>query len=334
MTSELIRRLAVLPLLLWAVVTLVFVLLRILPGDAATMLTAQVASQEVRDRIVIELGLDQSLWQQYLIYLGDLLRLDAGVSYISGRSVTSLIYTTLPVTIELAVAAALIMAALGLTSGMLAAAFRGSWIDTAVRFVATVLFSVPWFWLGIVLILVFSVQLGWLPSFGRMPPSVIYDPVTNFVLIDAILLGQPQLIWPWLQHLILPALTVGLTTAGFVTRITRASFLEVMVEDFVRTARMKGMSGSRVFWRHICRNAALPIVTIVGLMFGAMLGGSVIAEVVFAYPGIGRMMVDAIFQRDYSVVQGAALVIACLYILVNLATDLSYALIDPRLRTA
>ena len=190
----------------------------------------------------------------------------------------------------------------------------------------------PWFWFGIVLILVFSVRLGWLPSFGRLPPTVFFEPVTNFVLIDAVILGRPDLIGPWLAHLVLPALTVGLTTAGFVTRITRGAVLEAMVEDYVRTARMKGLPAWRVFTDHVLRNAMLPIVTIVGLMFGAMLGGSVVTEVVFAYPGIGRMMVEAIYARDYAVVQGGALAIAVLYILVNLVTDLSYAVIDPRLR--
>jgi peptide/nickel transport system permease protein len=190
----------------------------------------------------------------------------------------------------------------------------------------------PWFWLGVLLIVVFGVQLHVLPTFGRLPATVDYKPTTNFILIDALIQGRPDLIWPWIQHLILPAVTVGLTTAGFVTRITRASFVETMHEDFVRTARMKGMTERRVFRRHIFRNAALPIVTIVGLQFGALLGGAVIAEVVFAYPGIGRMMVNAIFQRDYPVVQGAALAIAFMYILVNAVTDISYLTLDPRLR--
>ena len=334
MGRTLTTRLLMLPLLLWGVVTLVFILLRVLPGDAATLLTVQVQSQTVRDQIIAELGLDRPLIEQYALFLGDMLRFDMGVSYISGRPVTELLWRSVPVTVELAVMSALIMGALGVSTGMLAAAFRGRWPDLLIRSVATILFSVPWFWLGILLIVVFSVQLGWLPSFGRLPPQVDYQPITNFVVIDAILTGRPDLIGHWLAHILLPALTVGLTTAGFVTRITRTAFLETMVEDYVRTARMKGMGSWRVFWLHIFRNAALAIVTIFGLMFGAMLGGSVIAEVVFSYPGVGRQMIDAIFQRDYPVVQGGALVVAGLYILVNLATDLSYALIDPRLRTS
>ena len=332
MGSEVARRLLALPPTLLAVVTLVFVLLRVLPGDATDFLTAQISSVELRERIVAELGLDRPLWEQYLIYLGDLVRLDAGVSLISGREVSQLVFLALPVTVELAVAATLVMMLVGVATGALAAAFRGTPLDAAVRLVATTLFSVPWFWFGIVLILIFSVQLGWLPSFGRLPPTVFFEPVTNFVLIDAVILGRPDLIGPWLAHLVLPALTVGLTTAGFVTRITRGAVLEAMVEDYVRTARMKGLPGWRILTDHVLRNAMLPIVTIVGLMFGAMLGGSVVTEVVFAYPGIGRMMIEAIYERDYAVVQGGALAIAALYILVNLVTDLSYAVIDPRLR--
>jgi len=334
MTAMILKRLAVLPVLLWFVATVVFLLLRVLPGDIVTVLAANVSDLEERARIADELGLNEPVLVQYLDYLGGLLRGDMGVSFISGRPVTQRLMETVPVTIELSVAAVIVMAGFGIGTGMLAAAFRGTRIDAAVRFVATVLFSVPWFWLGILLILVFSVRLGWLPSFGRLPPSVIYEPKTNFVLVDAVLTGQWHVVGPWLRHLLLPALTVGLTTAGFVTRITRASFIGTMQEDFVRTARMKGMRERRVFWNHIFRNASLSIVTIVGLQFGAMLGGSVIAEVVFSYPGVGRLMVDAIFQRDYVTVQGVSLVIATLYILVNLATDIAYPVIDPRLRVS
>jgi peptide/nickel transport system permease protein len=332
MNVEIIKRLAVLPVVAWAVATVVFLVLRILPGDASAVLAQQAQTAEQRELIVRELGLDQPLWEQYLVFLNGVIHLNPGVSFYSGESVNSLLKQTMPVTIELAVASVIVMVAVGLSTGVLAAAFRDTWIDEAARFAATVFFSMPWFWLGILLIVVFGVYLGVLPTFGRLPATVDYQPITNFVLIDAILEGRPDLILPWLSHLILPAVTVGLTTAGFVTRITRASFIETMFEDFVRTARMKGMSEWRVFWRHIFRNAALPIVTIVGLQFGALLGGAVISEVVFAYPGVGRMMVDAIFQRDYPVVQGAALVIAFLYVLVNTLTDISYLYLDPRLR--
>ena len=192
--------------------------------------------------------------------------------------------------------------------------------------------SMPWFWFGILLIIIFGVWLGVLPTFGRLPPSVNYQPTTNFVLIDAFIQGRFDLILPWLEYLVLPATAVGLTTAGFVMRISRASFIEAAREDFVRTARMKGADEHGIFVHHILRNASLPIVTIIGLQFGALLGGAVITEVVFSYPGIGQMMVNAIITRDYPVVQGGALTIAVLYILVNTLTDISYLYLDPRLR--
>jgi peptide/nickel transport system permease protein len=332
MNGEILRRLALLPVTALLVATIVFFVLRVVPGDASDVLARQATDPEQRAQITEELGLNEPLWSQYLTFLGGVVRLDPGVSFYSGQSVNSLLLQAMPATIELTLAAVLVMVAIGVGAGMLAAAFRNTWVDALARFVAVMLFSMPWFWLGIMLIVIFGVYLGWLPTFGRMPATVIYEPTTNFVLVDAAIQGRPDLIWPWLQHLILPALTVGLTTAGFVAQITRTSFIETMFDDFVRTARMKGMSEFRVFWRHIFRNAALPIVTIVGLQFGALLGGAVISEAVFSYPGVGRMMVDAIFQRDYPVVQGAALTIAFLYVLVNTLTDISYVYLDPRLR--
>lgn len=334
MSGEILRRLAYLPVVAWAVATIVFLVLRVVPGSATDVLAQQVTSSEQRDQITEALGLNQSLGKQYLIFLEGVVRLDPGSSYYSGDSVSSLLKEALPVTVELAIASVIVMVVVGIGTGILAAAFRDTWVDTTSRLIATVFFSMPWFWLGVLLIIIFGVVLGVLPTFGRLPATVDYQPTTNFVLLDAVIQGRYDLIWPWLRHLILPAVTVGLTTAGFVTRITRASFVETMHDDFVRTARMKGNSEWRVFWCHIFRNASLPIVTIVGLQFGALLGGAVITEVVFAYPGIGRMMVNAIFQRDYPVVQGAALVIAFMYVLVNTLTDISYLYLDPRMRRA
>jgi len=327
-----IKRLLALPVVAWVVASIVFLVLRIVPGSAVDNLARQATSEGQREQIVEALGLNQSLWEQYLHFLNGVIHFNYGVSFYSGESVNSLLKEAMPVTIELAVASVIVMIGVGVSTGMLAAAFRGTWLDAAARILATVFFSMPWFWLGILLIVVFGVYLNVLPTFGRLPAAVSYEPTTNFILIDAVIQNRYDLILPWLSHLVLPALTVGLATAGFVTRITRASFVETMFDDFVRTARMKGMSEWRLFWRHIFRNAALPIITIVGLQFGALLGGAVISEVVFAYPGVGRLMVNAIFQRDYPVVQGAALVIAFLYVLVNTLTDISYAYIDPRLR--
>jgi peptide/nickel transport system permease protein len=323
-----------LPLVILGVATIVFIALRVIPGDAVNTLASQGGvSEEQRMEIREELGLGDPLYTQYAIFVGSLLRLDFGESFYSGTSVGGQIGDALPVTIELTIASVLIMLVVGVVGGIIAAAARGTWLDASLRGVATTLFSIPWFSLGIVLILIFSVELGWLPTFGRMPPTANYQPDTNFVLIDAVIQGRPDLIWPWIQHLILPAVCVGLTTAGFVLRITRASFLEVDQREFVTTARAKGMSERRVLTHHMARNASIPIVTIIGLLVGTLLGGAVVTEVVFAYPGIGQLLVQSILQRDFPVAQGAAIVIALTYVIVNTLTDLSYVVLDPRARS-
>ena len=329
---ELGRRLLAVPLVVWGAATLVFLVLRVVPGDAVEQAVQPTATLEQKAEIRRNLGLDHSLLTQYWIYLRGLVQGDLGSSFTSAKPVTSLLADALPVTVELSLAAGVVLVVVGLTTGMLAAARSGTWVDAVARTVATVLFSMPWFFLGVALIVVFSVYLGWLPSFGRFPPGTDYTPTTGFVPIDVVLQDRYDLMLPWAQHLVLPAVTVGLTTAGFLTRITRASFVETMSEDFVRTARAKGMSRSMIFWREIFRNASLPIVTILGLQIGGLLGGAVVTEAVFSYPGIGRLMVSTIASRDYPVVQGAALVIALTYVLINVLTDASYALLDPRLR--
>jgi peptide/nickel transport system permease protein len=332
MSGEVLRRLAFLPVTLFCVATLVFLALRALPGSSIELLGSQFTTAGLKEQLIADLGLDKSMWEQYRIFLGELIRFDLGRSFLTGKDVSTMVGETLPVTIELAVASLVVMTVVGIGMGLLAGAFPGSLADGLLRAVAVLLFSLPWFWFGIVLIIVFALWLGWLPAFGRLPSSVDYEPVTNFVLIDAVLLGRPDLVGPWLRHITLPALTVGLTTSGVLMRLTRVGVIETAKTDYVRTARMKGVPGRRTFFRHILRNVALGILTVIGVQFGAMLGGSVIAEVVFGYPGIGRMTVDAVLNRDYAVAQGGAIVIAALYVLINLATDLSYRWADPRLR--
>lgn len=332
MIGEILRRLVFLPITLFVVATLVFLALRALPGSTVDILSSAFSTAGLREQLIVQLGLDQSLWKQYLIYLGELIRGDLGRSFLTGKSVSVMVSETLPVTIELALASLLVMMVAGLGMGLAAARWPFSTTDKMLRFIAMTLFSLPWFWFGIMLIVVFTLWLDWLPAFGRLPSSVNYDAVTNFVFIDALLFQRFDLIFPWLAHLTLPALTVGLTAAGMLMRVSRASVIETSRLDFVRTARMKGVPSGRVFFRHILRNAALGILTVIGLQFGAMLGGSVVAEVVFGYPGIGRMMIDAVLNRDYAVAQGAALVLAMLYVLVNLITDITYRWANPRLR--
>lgn len=334
------RPLLAVPIVGWVVATLVFLALRVIPGDPVTVLAAGGGSAsgqqfgENRDRIAAELSLNHSLWVQYVTYLKGLVQLNLGHSFFGGSSVLTLLRDTVPVTIELTVAAMFIATVLGVVSGIIAARLRGTWIDTLIRGVSTVGFSLPWFALGVIAIVIFGVWLQVLPTIGRLPASLNYQPVTNFVLIDSVIQDRTDLVWPWIQHLILPATTLALTLAGFITRMVRAAVLDVLGDDHVRTARMKGLSERRVLQHHVLRNASLPIVTVLGLQFGSLLGGAVITETVFSYPGVGNLLVTAIDQRDYIVVQGAALAIAFLFTLVNALVDLMYVTLDPRLRRA
>ncbi|MDT0548719.1 MULTISPECIES: ABC transporter permease [Streptomyces] len=333
-----LRRLAVIPLVLFALASLVFLAIRLLPGSPATSLAAggnSLSAAEVsanEERVSRALGLDQPLLTQYGTFLDDLVHLRLGSSFYGSNSVLGLLADALPATIELTLAAMTVAVLLGVSSGVVAALRKGRWIDTVIRGVATVSFSLPWFALGVLGIIVFGVWLRWLPVLGRLPSSLNYHPTTNFVLLDAILQNRPELVWPWIEHLILPSVTLALSMAGFITRIVRASVLEVLGDDFVRTARMKGLSESVVIRHHVLRNAWLPIVTVLGLQFGSLLGGSVITETVFSYAGVGHLLVQGVLQRDYPVVQGAALAIALLFTLVNHAVDLLYTVLDPRIR--
>lgn len=334
------RVLAVFPVL-FVLASIVFLAMRWIPGSPATSIAAagnsQATSQEItvsEARINAALGLDQSLWSQYTDFLGDVVRLDLGTSFFGANSVLGLIGESLPATIELTIAAMLMAIVIGMVTGTLAAWRKDTWLDSVIRAGATVSFSLPWFALGILSVVVFGVVLGWLPIIGRMPASLGYAPTSGIVLLDAILQARPELIWPWIQHLILPATTLALAMAGFITRIVRAAMLEVLSDDFVRTARMKGLGPVTIMRRHVLRNASLPIVTVLGLQFGALLGGSLITETVFSYPGIGSLLVSAVHQRDYPIVQAAALAVAFLYVMVNVAVDLLYLVLDPRLRKA
>jgi peptide/nickel transport system permease protein len=334
--SPVLRRLVMVPVVSFVVATVVFLVVRALPGDPAELLSASMvgSTQADVDRIRRDLGLDGSLPVQFGHYLSSLLRLDLGSSFYSGRTVVELLAGALPVTIELAVAGALLATVVGVGTGIVAAQYRGTWLDSTIRTGATLAFSLPWFALAVLAIVVFGVWLDWLPIFGRLPSSIDYTPGTGFVLVDAVLQNRYDLVGPWLQHLALPAFTLAATSAGFITRITREAFLETSAKGFVRTARMKGLGEGRIAVGHVLRNAAVPILTVSGLLFGSLLGGAVITETVFAYPGVGNLLVDAVNRRDYLLVQGAALAIGLLFTLVNAVVDLAVLAIDPRTRRA
>lgn len=327
-----VQRIFWLPLVLWAVVTLTFLVLRLAPGNPLDVIAARMIETEQIERVRAEWGLDQPLWRQYLTFLGGLVRGDLGIALSSGVPVVRLLSERIAPTIELAVAALIISTVVGVGAGVLSSVTRNRWVDYTVRGFAIVGMSVPWFWVAILLIIVFSVRLGWTPVGGRIAAGMPYTTITNFMLIDTLLTGNWPAFWSFLRHLTLPALAIGLTSAGFVARMTRAAMLEILRADYVRAARARGLREGTVIVGHALRNALLPVLTLQGLQFGALLGGAVITEIVFAWPGVGRLLLDGILRRDYPIVQGTVIFVAFCYVIVNLAVDLLYHVVDPRLR--
>lgn len=333
--SAILRRLLMVPVVGLLVAVIVFFVAHALPGDPVDQLTSSnsgITAEEI-EQVRTSLGLNDPILVQLWHFLTGIFTGDLGASFYSGRPVSSLLMDTIPVTVELALAAVTLTVLMGVGTGILAARYQGTWIDSIIRVGATIGFSLPWFVVALVAIIVFGVQLGWLPILGRLPSSVIYDPTTGFVLIDAVLQNRYDLIGPWLLHLILPACTLAATSVGFLTRVTRAAFLDSRSQPYVRTARMKGLSERSIDSRHILRNASVPILTMSGLQLGGLLGGAVIIESVFSYSGIGSLLVEAVERRDYFLLQGAALSIALMFTLVNAIVDLVILSVDPRLRS-
>lgn len=328
----LLSRLLWLPLIMWAVATLTFIVLRLVPGNAADAVFNLNLPIEQIEQFKAQWDLDKPITQQYLAFMGDLLRGDFGVSMSSAVPITRLLYERIPPTVELAVAAMLIATAIGVSAGVISAVTRNRALDFVVRSGALLGMSVPWFWIAIVLIIIFAVQLKWLPVGGRIESGLPYERLTNFMVIDALLTGNWAALHSHLRHLLLPSLAIGLTSAGFIARLTRGAMLDVMGKDYVRAARAKGLHERSVVTKHAFRNALLPVLTFLGLQFGALLGGAVITEMVFSWPGLGRLLLDGILRRDYPVVQATVIVVAFIYVVVNLVVDLTYHLVDPRLR--
>jgi len=328
MASYIARRLLTMIPTIFGISLVVFVLLRAIPGDpVAVMIGIEQATPEEMVRLRHLLGLDQPVPVQFARYLGRLVRGDFGSSLSSDEPVARLIIERLPATIELTLAAMLIALAIAVPIGVLSAVRRYSVLDNVSMISALVGISMPSFWLGVMLILLFALHLGWLPASGRGAPAVEG-------LVTLVAAGDTATLRAALTHLILPGVTLGAGLAAVLTRLTRSSMLEIIGQDFVRTARAKGLAPRRVVFYHALRNALIPVVTIVGLEFGALLGGAVITETIFAWPGVGRLAIASIFQRDFPVVQGIVLMIAVVRILANLAVDVVYALVDPRIRYA
>jgi peptide/nickel transport system permease protein len=327
------RLLGVIPVL-FGLSIILFAFIHLLPGDPAAAILGQHATPERVAAMREYLGLDDPLWQQYLSYINNVLHLDLGSSIINNQPVLHEFLTRFPATIELTVAAMIFAAGIGIPLGRYAARHAHGWSDGGVTVVSLLGISIPVFVLGLTLQYIFAVQLGWLPASGRIDPRAGLVIRSNFVLIDSLLMGRPDLFMNGLSHLILPAIALGSIPLAIITRITRASVLDVSNEDYVRTARAKGLGERRINARHIMRNAWLPVVTVLGLQVGGLLAGAVITETVFAWGGVGRYVVDGIFNRDYFVIQNTILIFAIIFLVVNLLVDILYAVLNPRIRYA
>jgi glutathione transport system permease protein len=309
-TAFLVRRFGFALVTLFAVLTIIFLIVRILPGDPAQVILGDQADAATVAALRTRLGLDQPLLVQYATFLGGALRGDWGVSLVTGRPVVQEVLSVLPWTVELTVYALLIGAVTGIPLGVWAAVNRNHAIDYIVRMVSLLGLSFPAFVSGILLLIGFAIQLRWFP----------------------VISGQRGTWNAWLQSLALPAINLGLIMAAYITRVTRSAMLEVLSEDYVRTARAKGVPWPAVVWRHALRNALIPIITIVGLYLGVLIGNSVLTEIVFNRPGLGKLIVGALNQRDYTMLQGMMVIYTLLVVLINLATDIVYGIADPRVK--
>ncbi len=317
---------------LFGLSVILFFFLRLLPGDPALTILGEHATPQLVAQMHEALGLDKPLYVQYLGYLGQLLQGNFGSSIIDNRSVLDSFLVRFPVTIELTIGALIFAVGLGIPLGRLAARHPNGWIDALVTVLSLFGISIPIFVLGYTLAFVFGVELHWLPTIGPLDPRLDVHTVTHFPIIDAILSRNPNAILDAFSHLFLPAIALGSIPLAIVTRITRASVIDVSNEDYVRTARAKGLSQHRVDDRHIMRNAWLPVITVIGLQVGGLLAGAVLTETVFGWSGVGSWVVTSIENHDYIVVQSLILIFATIFLAVNLLVDIGYAFINPRIR--
>ena len=332
MTRYVIGRLGQLVLVLIGVSVVVFFTMHVLPGDVATLLLGERATAAQLESLRHQLGLDQPVWVQYADFAIEAVRGDLGTSLRSNHTALADVWLAFPVTLQLALSALLLATVIGVPIGVVAGTRPGSMLDNTLMTATLFGVSMPIFWLGLMLLLVFGAGLGWLPIGGLMPVGLDAPRITGMTVIDSLIAGRADLIAASLRYLVLPAVTLATIPLAMIARITRSEMLATATLDHVRTARAKGMTERRVILRHILRNALIPIVTVIGLQLGLLLSGAVLTETIFSLPGLGRLMVDSILSRDYPVVQAGALFIALVFVLVNLLVDLSYGLLDPRIR--
>jgi ABC-type dipeptide/oligopeptide/nickel transport system permease component len=329
------RLLLVVPTIL-GVITLVFFLRFLSPGDPARLMLGERANVDQISALRSEWGLDQPWYEQYGVYMGKVLRLDMGTSYKTGEPVIREILARFPATFELSLFSIIIAALLGVAAGVVAATKRNTIHDYLSMVGSLVGVSMPIFWLGLILIMVFSVWLGLFPTGGRVDLRLFMEPITGLYVLDGLIYiftkGTFVYFLSALHHIFLPAMTLALVTLAVISRMTRSSMLEVLGQDYVRTARAKGLAEKKVVWKHAFRNALLPVITVIGVEFGSNLAGAVLTETIFAWPGLGNYLYSAVLSRDYLAVQGGAAFVSVSFILINLVVDILYAAVNPKIR--
>jgi dipeptide transport system permease protein len=318
---------------LFGITICAFAFVRLLPGDPILAMAGEHGVTPERYAILREqFGYNLPIWQQYLRYVGEILTGNFGISISTKQPVITEFMTLFPATIELSLVGMLIAVVIGIPAGVFAAARRGSWPDQLIMGTALVGYSMPIFWWGLLLIIFFSGYLGWTPVSGRIGLQFFFRPITGFMLVDTLLLGKFDAFRSALSHMILPAIALGTIPLAVIARQTRSAMLEVLGEDYIRTARAKGLTTFRVIGVHALRNALIPVITTIGLQVGVLMAGAILTETIFSWPGIGKWMVDSIFKRDYVVVQSGLLLIALIVMAVNLIVDVLYAVVNPRMR--
>jgi dipeptide transport system permease protein len=333
MLRFLLGRFAVLIPTFLGVTIIAFSFIRLLPGDPVQLMSGErVMSPERHALIMHQLGYDRPLVVQYADYLGGIVTGDFGSSIVTKRPVLGEFLKLFPATLELSFCAIILAVALGIPAGIFAAVKRGSFFDQSVMGVALVGYSMPIFWWGLLLIILFAGTLHWTPVSGRISLMFFFPSVTGFMLIDSLLSGQSGAFKSAVSHLILPTIVLATIPLAVIARQTRSAMLEVLGEDYVRTARAKGLPPQSIIGLHALRNALIPVITTIGLQVGVLMAGAILTETIFSWPGVGKWMVDSVFKRDYPVIQGGLLIIAAIIMLVNLGVDLLYGLINPRIR--
>jgi peptide/nickel transport system permease protein len=332
MLAYIIRRILIMIPTLLGVSIIVFFMLHLTPGDPAELLMGERASEEALQDIREHLGLNKPVYVQYGIFLKQLLKGDLGETIWTRQKVWIEVKQRFPATIELSIVALFISCVLGMLLGIISATKQYSIFDYLSMLGALIGVSMPIFWLGLVFMLIFSLNLGWLPMSGRLSIGIELETITNFYVLDAVLTGNWEAFRDALWHIIMPAFTLSTIPTAIIARMTRSSMLEVLRQDYIKTAKAKGLSQFKVVFKHALRNALIPVVTTIGLQFGVLLCGAILTETIFAWPGVGKWIYDAVMQRDYMVIRGGTLFLASIFIVINLCVDVLYAVINPRIK--